>query len=181
MDSLDYVANTQTLIGTQKRELLDTASGELIYVDQIVKRVYGSKHFWKIYLMDFLSILGLFDSKQVDVFIYIAENTKASDNLFIGTYDKIAKDTEVSKSTVVRIMKKLQEHKFIKRVQNGVWLVNANILMKGNDHKRQMLLSYFESDEPINEITVARTKAKRLEAEPVNETNEENNEKNSND
>lgn len=46
----------------------------------------------------------------------------------------------------------------IKKVQNGVWLVNPNILMKGNDTKRQILLSYYESEEPINEISMSRTK-----------------------
>lgn len=45
-------------------------------------------------------------------------------------------------------------------MQNGVWLVNPNILMKGNDTKRQILLSYYQNDEPIDEITMSRTKNK---------------------
>ena len=61
-------------------------------------------------------------------------------------------------------MKKLQENKFVKKVQNGAWLVNPNILMKGNDSKRQILLNYYDSEEPINEITMTRTKR-----EPINE------------
>ena len=64
-------------------------------------------------------------------------------------------------------MKKLQVNNFIKKVQNGVWFVNPNIIMKGNDHKRQILLSYFENDEPINELTYSRTKAKQLKVEEV--------------
>ena len=46
-----YNVGTQTLIGTQKKELVDTQTGEVILVDQITKRVYGSKNFWKMYLM----------------------------------------------------------------------------------------------------------------------------------
>lgn len=57
-------------------------------------------------------------------------------------------------------MKKLQKNNFIKKVQNGVWLVNPNILMKGNDTKRQILLSYYESDNPVEQITMTRTKQK---------------------
>ena len=60
-------------------------------------------------------------------------------------------------------MKKLQDNNFIKRVQNGLWLVNPNILMKGNDTKRQILLSYYQSDEPINEITIERIKRQQIE------------------
>ena len=161
--SLEYISQTQTLIGQKKRELVDTQTGEVIWVDQITKRTYGTKNFWKCYLMDFLTVLGIIDSKQLDIFIYIVENTNASTNMFIGTYTKIAQDVGVSRPTIAAIMKKLQENNFIKKVQSGVWLVNPNILMKGNDTKRQILLSYYESEEPITKITLNRTKRPALE------------------
>ena len=163
--SLEYASHTQTLIGSQKRTLQDIDTGEVIHVDQITKRVYGSKQFWKCYLYDFLAILGIVDSKQVDVFIYIVENTNASTNMFIGTYSKIENDLNVSRATIAKIMSKLQENQFIKKVQNGVWLVNPDILMKGNDTKRQILLSYYESDEPVNSITMKRTRAKNIKVD----------------
>ena len=161
--SLEYIRETQTLVGQRKRQLVDVETGEEILVDQITKRVYGTKQFWKCYLMDFLTVLGIIDSKQVDVFIYIAENTNQSNNMFIGTYDKIAKDVKVSRPTIAKIMKKLQENHFIKRVQNGAWLVNPNILMRGNDSKRQILLSYYESENPIDQITMERIKREPIE------------------
>ena len=160
--SLEFISQTQTLIGQQKRELVDRATGELILVDQITKRTYGTKNFWKCYLRDFITVLGIIDSKQLDVFIYIVENTQQANNTFIGTYSKIAKDVGVCRQTIATIMKKLQENSFIKKVQNGVWLVNPNILMKGNDTKRQILLSYYESDEPADQITFSRTKQKPI-------------------
>ena len=163
--SMEYISQTQTLVGQKKRELIDRETGEVIWVDQITKRTYGTKNFWKCYLMDFLTVLGIIDSKQLDVFIYIVENTQQANNTFIGTYRKIAGDLHCSLDTVSKIMKKLQEKNFIKKVQNGVWLVNPNILMKGNDTKRQILLSYYESDEPVDEITFSRTKQKALGAE----------------
>lgn len=155
---LAYNENTQTLVGTKRRELLDTETGELINVDQITKMVYGTKQFWKCYLMDFLTILGIIDSKQVDIFIYIVENTNQSNNVFLGTYRKIAEDVGCSSATIAKIMRKLQDNNFVRKLQNGAWLVNPNILLKGDDKKRQILLSYYESDEPINKITMSRTK-----------------------
>lgn len=154
--NLEYVADTQTLIGTRKKALIDTDTGESIIVDQITKRIYGTKNFWKLYLMDFLMVLGIIDSKQLDVFIYIIENTNSSNNVFLGTYDKISKDVGVCRQTIARVMKKLQQNNFIKKIQNGAWLVNPNILMKGNDTKRQILLTYYNSEEPINSLTVNR-------------------------
>lgn len=165
--SMEYIADTQTLVGQQKRELVDTSTGEVIHVDQITKRTYGTKNFWKCYLMDFLTVLGIIDSKQLDIFIYIVENTNQATNTFLGTYDKIAKDVGVSRPTIAKIMKKLQENNFIKRIQAGAWLVNPNILMKGNDTKRQILLSYYESEEPINEITMSRTKKQAIPEDQI--------------
>ena len=95
MDSINYNDCTQTLVGEKTKTLVDTETGEYIEVKQIVKRIYGTKNFWKCYLMDFLQILGILESKQVDVLVYILENTRQSDNLFIGTYRKIAKDVNV--------------------------------------------------------------------------------------
>lgn len=158
---LGYNAQTQTLVGERKRHLRDMDTGEDILVDQITKRIYGTKNFWKVYLMDFLSVLGIMDNKQVDIFIYIVQNTNQSNNMFIGTYKKIATDVNCSEPTIAKIMKKLQDHKFINKVQNGVWLVNPNIIMRGNDNKRQILLSYFDSPEPINKITFNRVLTKR--------------------
>lgn len=157
---LDYMSDTQTLIGSKKKELVDVDTGEKILVDQITKRIYGTKNFWKCYLMDFLTVLGIIDSKQLDIFIYIVENTNQNNNIFLGTYKKIAADVGCSSATIATIMKKLQAHNFVKRLQNGAWLVNPNILMRGNDSKRQILLSYYESDTPLNEITMTRTKRK---------------------
>jgi DNA-binding transcriptional regulator YhcF (GntR family) len=165
--NMEYIADTQTLVGSKKRELVDVETGEQIFVDQITKRVYGTKNFWKCYLMDFLTVLGIIDSKQLDVFIFIVENTNQATNTFLGTYDHIAKQVGVSRPTIAKIMKKLQENNFIKKIQNGAWLVNPNILMKGNDTKRQILLSYYESEEPINEISMNRTKRTPLPNEQI--------------
>lgn len=163
--SMEYISNTQTLVGSKKKELLDTETGEVIYVDQITKRTYGTKQFWKCYLMDFLTVLGIIDSKQLDIFIYIVENTDPSKNIFIGTQRKIAKDTNSSVQTVSTICKKLQDNNFIKKLQNGVYMVNPNLLMKGNDNKRQILLSYYATEDPMEQISFSRTKQKALKAE----------------
>lgn len=154
--SMAYIQDTQTLIGERKRELVDRETGEVILVDQITKRVYGTRQFWKVYLMDFLSILGIIDNKQLDVFIHIVSHTNPSTNMFVGTYKEIAEACNVSEPTIAKIMAKLQINKFIAKRLRGVWYVNPNVLMKGNDTKRQILLSYYESAEPVNSIEVNR-------------------------
>lgn len=139
----EYIENTKTLIGTKRKELIDKETGEIIEVDQITKKVYGQKNFWKLYLSDFLPVLGIVENKQVDILIYILENTQPSNNMFIGTYKTIRENTKASETTIAKVMKKLQEQKFLKKIQNGLWQVSPNIMMKGNENKKQLLLSYF--------------------------------------
>lgn len=153
MDNMDYIASTQTLIGSQKKRLQDLDTGEIIEVDQITKRALGQKQFWKIYLMDFLQVLGGFEYKQLDVLIYILEHTDASTNTFIGTYRKMAEKINVSVDTVKRTINLLIIKNFLKRIQTGVYQVSPNIMMKGNEHKKQLLLNYFD-DEPQQQITL---------------------------
>lgn len=140
----------KTFLSSKELNLTNDETGEKLVVNQqISKWAYGgAKTFWKCYLMDFLTILGILDSKQVDVFIYIVQNTNQSNNMFVGTYRRIEEATGVSHTTIAKIMKKLQKHEFIEKIQNGVWLVNPNILMKGNDTKQRMiLLSYRQHEE----------------------------------
>lgn len=151
----NYLEKTQTLVSTRQKAYIDCETGEKILFDQITKRIYGSKQFWKCYLMDFLCVLGIIDSRQLDVFIYIVENTDPNRNIFIGTYKEISAETKVSSATIARIMKKLQANNFIRKIHNGAWYVNPNILMKGGERKRQILLSYYQTDNN-NSITIER-------------------------
>ena len=142
--SMEYISSTQTLIGTQRKRLIDEDTGERYEVDQITKRALGQKQFWKIYLVDFLQVLGVLDSKQIDVLIYILENTEASNNTYIGTYRKTAQGSGVSLDTATKVMKKLQDNNFIKKIQNGVYQVSPNIMMKGSEYKKSLLLNYYD-------------------------------------
>ena len=148
--NMEYVSSTQTLIGSQRKRLIDQDTGEVIEVDQITKRALGQKQFWKVYLIDFLQVLGVLDSRQVEILIYILENTEPSNNTFIGTYTKIQNEIGVARGTIATVMTKLQDQGFIKKVQNGVWQISPQIMMKGSEHKKQMLLSYYNDEAAIS-------------------------------
>lgn len=145
-NSMEYISQTQTLVGVRRKRLIDEDTGERFEVDQITKRAIGQKQFWKVYLIDFLQVLGVLDSKQVDVFIYILENTEPSNNTFIGSQTDIAKATKVSIQTVSKMMVKLQKNNFIKRIKNSVYQVSPNVMMKGNDQKKSLLLNYYNDE-----------------------------------
>ena len=114
---------------------------------KLLKKFMVKRIFWKLYLGDFLPVLGIVENKQVDILIYILENTHPSTNMFVGTYKTIQKNTHTSETTIAKVMRKLQKQEFLKKIQNGLWQVSPNIMMKGNENKKQLLLSYFRTDE----------------------------------
>jgi len=144
---MEYISQTQTLLGTQRKRLVDEDTGERIEVEQITKRALGQKQFWKIYLMDFLQVLGGFEYKQLDVLIYILEHTDASSNTFIGTYRSLSEKAGVSFDTVARTIKLLKNKGFLKPIQTGVYQVSPNIMMKGSEHKKSLLLNYYDDSQ----------------------------------
>lgn len=131
---------------TKRRKFQDIETGEIIELDETYKMAFGIKQFWKIYLADFLSILGLVaDNQQINVLIYILENVNQTNNIFIGTYEKISENTGISRSTVARIIKKLKNVKYkndvmMRKIQNGVWMVSPHLLIKGGENKRKSLM-----------------------------------------
>lgn len=84
-------------------------------------------------------ITEMSELKQMNVLAYILQNVHPQDNTFLLTYDRIAKKTGVSKDTVVRIMGRLGEKDFIRKLQNGVYIVNPYVMMWGPESKRAML------------------------------------------
>ena len=90
MNDGSWIYRKNKNINWYKKKRVET--GEIIEVDQITKKVYGQKNFWKLYLGDFLPVLGIVESKQVDILIYILENTQPSTNMFVGTYKTIQKN-----------------------------------------------------------------------------------------
>ena len=107
--------------------------------EQLAELFYTTKHFWKCYMKDFLKVMKSLSYKQFEVFIYIIENVKPSTNLFIATPHKIEKNTKCCRQTVAKTMKILQEQDFIRKIQTGVWIINPDILIKGNGGKQERL------------------------------------------
>ena len=153
-----------------KREVLEWVHSrqelnerEVYWIDKLGTQINGynlnkggkvatPSSYWKVNMGEFLEVLrSLGGEQQLDVVIHILENTKPSSNTYTGTQRKISQRTGVSISTVSTIMTKLQKLKFIKQVQWGVYQVSPDILMRGSEKKREVLLSYYdESKESTN-------------------------------
>ncbi len=149
-----YDENTQTLIRRKEKIYKDIETGEVFDITELTKIAYGQKSFWKLYLNDFLNVLGLIDNKQLNVIRYVLKNTNPTQNTYIGTMRQTAEGAKVSLETVRKTFSLLVKKTkgapaLLKKLQNGVYLVNPEILVKGNDFKRKTLLKKWYGDKPF--------------------------------
>lgn len=113
---------------------------------EVFKKVYGSKHFWRVWLSDLLTALGLVNnSRQLDVVFYIFENANPSENLYIGTIRATAEAVGVSVKTVATTFKKLKEADIITQKQSGVYMIKPTLMIKGDDRKQHRLIIQYEN------------------------------------
>jgi len=136
-NNIAYISRTKRYIDEDGNEGMQT---------DIYKKVYGGKHFWKVWLSDLLYTLGLINnSKQLDVVFYVLDNTDQTNNLYIGTLQKTSDKTGISYKTVATIFRKMQEVDMITKKQNGVYFVKPSLIMKGDDNKKHRLLIEYET------------------------------------
>lgn len=112
---------------------------------EVFKKVYGGKQFWRVWLSDLLTALGLVNnSRQLDVVFYVFENANPSENLYIGTIRATAEAVGVSVKTVATTFKKLKEADIITQKQSGVYMIKPTLMIKGDDRKQHRLIIQYE-------------------------------------
>jgi hypothetical protein len=140
----------QYIVGHKK--LLDQETGELVDAEVIIKNIEQDHNFFKVWLMDMLGILNIVGNKKIQVIDYLLRNLRREDNTISLTYREVAKKTGVSLGIVVETFKILQETNFLKKVKNGLYMVNPDILVKGRTGKRvNLLIQYHLGKESLEE------------------------------
>lgn len=136
-----------SLIDTEMDEWVNTRTGEQRVMQNVEKVYYGQRQFWKLYMQDFLAVLGIFESKQLEVVCYIMENTDPSTNLFIGTMTNIAREIGVSPTTVNNAIQRLKGANFMVVTETpSVYRVNPDIMVKGSEAKKRGLVITYTED-----------------------------------
>jgi hypothetical protein len=144
---------TQTIVGTQRYINADT--GEILETTVIEKEVDRDFNFHKIWLNDLMSVLNLIGGKKLDILKYLLSEMRTQDNTISVTYRQIEKELNTSQKTIAETMKILQEANFITKVQNGLYMVNPDVIVRGNGKKRDaLMIKYVEAK---NEPTTTKT------------------------
>ncbi len=87
-----------------------------------------------------MNILDLLGGKKLEILKYLLSKINNIDNTIIARYDDIIKDLKVSRQTVSSTLKILREANFIRKIANGVYMVNPDIIVKGSGSKKDALM-----------------------------------------
>jgi len=120
------------------RSFLDQNTGEIVDMN-VVQMENSDFNFEKIWLGHILQALDCMGSKKIKVVTWLLDN-KNYENTVIATQREISERCHVSLPIVTETIKILQESDILKMKQNGVYMLNPNVIFKGDKDRRLNVL-----------------------------------------
>jgi len=139
------VKSKQTSVGTA--EYINKETGE-VETFSVISEKDVDFNFQKIWLGHLLESLDVIGNKKIKVLNYLLR-IKNTDNIVIGTQRAIAKGAGVSLPVVNETIKALVRIDALKQQQQGVLMLNPDIMFKGGNGKRMNILLRYDK---INQI-----------------------------
>lgn len=137
------------------QEWVNSSTGEVRLFAVVDKEVYADVNFFKVWLLDLISVMDKIGNKKLKVLNYILENINPSTNEFGGTIREIAEKINVSTPVVNATIKMLMEVDFFRRVRSGTYQVNPEILMRGRPNKRMNLMIKYKELESKEQLKIS--------------------------
>jgi predicted transcriptional regulator len=149
---MDYINYTMPKTIAKKRSTdtvayqkwVNLETGEEKEFAVVEREVEFDKNFYKIFLLDLLSITKNLGKGKIKVLYYILEKINPPDNLFLARVADIAHATNSSPNTVTSAINMLLEADFFRRKMQGVYMVSPRYIVKGNSNKRKGLMIIYK-------------------------------------
>lgn len=140
---------TSKTITVGKQEYLNQETGVIETFNVVTQKDcdFNFQKIWLGYLLDSLDLIG---NKKIKVMNYLLEH-KNNDNQIIATQRVIADGCGVSLPTVNSTIQALIAIDAIKKVANGVLMLNPDIMFNGGNAKRMNILMKFNKIETFDE------------------------------
>lgn len=132
-------------IGTE--QYINARTGELeeMQVTSIEDRDFN---FSKVWMRNFIATLDIVGNQKTKLCFWIIDHVNKQ-NVLIGTMRSIADESGISLETVRKTMSILLDADFLRRVQNGVYIINPDIVFKGSRTGRMNVLNQYNMSERI--------------------------------
>lgn len=128
------------VVGTQEYINPDTGEFVSMQVTSIEERDFN---FTKVWMRNFLATLELVGNAKTKVAYWIIDHI-TKENLLPYTYRQIAQGTNTSVDTVTKTVTVLLEADFLRRINQGCYIVNPDIVFKGSRNGRLNVLTEFQ-------------------------------------
>lgn len=135
---------TETFINAETGEIMD------MQVSNVEERDFN---FHKVWMRNFISTLEVVGNQKTKLSFWIIDHLDKENKLCM-TYRQIADETGISLDTVRLTMAILLDGNFLRRVNQGCYIVNPDIMYKGSRTGRLNVLTQF-------------SQAERVKAEPM--------------
>lgn len=143
MSSKRTTKSKQLIVG--KKQYINEETG-VVEDFNVIKTEDTDFNFQKIWLAHLLEALDIVGNRKIKVLNWMLEN-KNNENQILGTQREIAQSVSVSVPVVNETIKMLMSVKALKKVRNGVYVLNPDIMFKGYNQKRMNLLLQYEKIE----------------------------------
>lgn len=132
-------------VGTEQYINARTGEIEEMQVTSIEDRDFN---FSKVWMRNFITTLDIVGNQKTKLCFWIIDHVNKQ-NVLIGTMRGIANETGISLETVRKTMSILLDADFLRRVQNGVYIINPDIVFKGSRTGRMSVLNQYNMSERV--------------------------------
>lgn len=134
---------TSKLVKYHMKTYIDEETGERVpgAASIIEERDFN---FHKIWMRDFISKMELVGNQKTKIAYWIINNLN-KDNQLIYTYRQISIHTDTSLETVRSTMSILIKEEFLRKLNNGCYIVNPDIIFKGTKAARAGVFNIYQS------------------------------------
>ena len=140
------------VIGNQQYINFNTGEIEDFQVTSVEERDFN---FTKVWIKNLITTLDLVGNQKTKLAFWIVDNLNR-ENQLIMTYRQIANKTGISLDTITKTMSILLESNFLKRINQGAYQINPEIIFKGNKNTRLNLLTQYNNLDNQEEITLQK-------------------------
>lgn len=105
---------------------LSNLTQSLIGSPTVIQKNFSPRSFLKTYL----SLATNLNDKSIDVLMYLLNNSN-DEGIYIGTYDTIINDLQISRNMLANIMTELQTKNLVTKVKDG-WQVSSSVNIPTN-------------------------------------------------
>ena len=128
-------------------DFIDAETGEIktMQVSDIEERDFN---FHKVWMRNFISTLDIVGNQKTKLCFWIIDNLNR-ENQLMYTYRQIAEKTKISLETVRVTMGILLDSNFLRRQNQGCYIVNPDIVFKGGRDGRLNILNQYQDAEQV--------------------------------